>query len=287
MRFSIIIPVYNKSRYIAKTIESVLAQSVDDFELILVNDGSTDTSLEIMRSIHDCRIRIMDKANGGVSSARNAGISTAQGEWITFFDADDIMYPDALETYLKVIKSMPAYKVIAAATDQSCKRYNSNGSVRIVTDYDMQNAISYAQSGFSLINTDCICIHKSVFRKVSMFNETYTHGEDMDLWKRISEVYHIVKIEKAVGLYVQDTSNNSSCVASSNRKYAPIALIEHPRKEFTNYSSKLLQGGRVFFEVFPSIFPAPSRRKLYLLFYYLDWTVLFACYLVYYRIIKR
>lgn len=97
---SVIVPVYNASQYLRECIESILSQSFRDFELILVNDGSTDDSLSICESYksQDDRIRIISGANGGVSKARNRGLDVAKGEWITFADADDYFLEDALLT---------------------------------------------------------------------------------------------------------------------------------------------------------------------------------------------
>ena len=86
---SIIMPVYNKEKYIKRSIQSILNQTFTDFELIIVNDGSTDHSLEICESFHDSRITIISVINGGVSKARNIGLDNAKGEYITFIDSDD------------------------------------------------------------------------------------------------------------------------------------------------------------------------------------------------------
>lgn len=97
---TIIVPVYNVEQYIENAVNSVKAQTYTDWELLLVNDGSTDQSLQICRKFEkqDPRIHVIDKANGGVSSARNAGIEQARGEWIGFLDGDDWMEADCLET---------------------------------------------------------------------------------------------------------------------------------------------------------------------------------------------
>ena len=99
IKFSIVIPLYNKASCIKKTLESILKQHYDNFEIIVVDDGSTDDSLQEARAVVDPRIKIVSKSNGGVSSARNRGIKEATGEWIAFFDADDVMYSNALEEY--------------------------------------------------------------------------------------------------------------------------------------------------------------------------------------------
>ena len=287
MKFSIIIPIYNKELYIKKSVESVLSQDFTDFELILVNDGSKDNSLEVIKSINDSRIVIVDKENGGVSSARNAGINAAQGNWITFLDADDFMYSDALSTYDSLICKYPEINVFVAATDQTNKRYNSTGDIKLINDYHKYNAISYAKTGFSLINTDCICINKSVFETVGVFNENYTHGEDLDLWQRITDKYPFIKIEKAIALYVQEVSNNSSSVAEKKRKYSPIAKLEWPRKELKTTSLKLMQGSRVCFYILPNGLKNNFIMSVKLFLKYFDCLFLFLPLLFYYRVIKK
>ena len=106
--FSVIVPLYNKEKCIARTINSVLSQSYTNFEIIIVDDGSTDNSAAIVKSMTDSRIRFFQKKNAGVSSARNYGIEKALGEWLFFLDADDILLPSSLEKLYKVCISSDA-----------------------------------------------------------------------------------------------------------------------------------------------------------------------------------
>ena len=115
VRFSVIIPLYNKEVSIASTIQSVLNQTYDDFELIVVNDGSTDKSREVIADIADSRIRIIDKENGGVSGARNRGIREANNEWITFLDGDDRWDANYLSLMNGLIEVYPDYKFFASS----------------------------------------------------------------------------------------------------------------------------------------------------------------------------
>lgn len=105
--FSVVIPVYNVAPYVKVTVESVLNQTERNFELILVNDGSTDDSLKVIRAIEDSRIRIIDKRNTGVSDTRNEGCRQALGEYIAFLDSDDYWYPDHLSEALAFFKEHP------------------------------------------------------------------------------------------------------------------------------------------------------------------------------------
>lgn len=96
---SVIIPLYNKERIIERSLHSVLSQNYDDFEVIVVNDGSTDESAEIVKSINDSRITLIEQENGGPSKARNTGVRNAKGGWILFLDADDELLSGALKQF--------------------------------------------------------------------------------------------------------------------------------------------------------------------------------------------
>lgn len=111
---SVVIPLYNKQYAISDTIKSVLKQSYSNFELIIVDDGSTDDSAKIVKQFEDSRIRFYKKQNGGASSARNYGAKCAKGEWIAFLDADDTYYPGALENFMEVILNHNDVDVVSA-----------------------------------------------------------------------------------------------------------------------------------------------------------------------------
>ncbi len=107
---SIVIPVYNASEYLSETVESFLRQTYDNWEMILVNDGSTDDSLDIIKkySAQDSRIRYIDKQNEGISKTKEAGLRIATGDYLLFFDNDDIIYPEALSTLVNIAEANDA-----------------------------------------------------------------------------------------------------------------------------------------------------------------------------------
>ena len=114
-KISIVIPLYNKEKSIKNTILKVLEQTYHDFELIIVNDGSTDKSFDVVCAIKDKRIRIINKNNGGVSSARNLGIKEARYDIIAFLDADDIWDTDYLENLVNMVEKYPLAVMYAQA----------------------------------------------------------------------------------------------------------------------------------------------------------------------------
>ena len=111
--FSIVIPLYNKENLIEYSIRSILSQTFQDFEIIVVNDGSTDNSVSIAESVMDSRIRIINQTNAGVSAARNRGIKEARYNLIAFMDADDEWKPDYLDTQYRLIQKYPECSVFA------------------------------------------------------------------------------------------------------------------------------------------------------------------------------
>lgn len=100
---SVVIPLYNKEKSVAKSLQSVLSQSYKDFEVVIVDDGSTDASVSIVESMRDSRVRLIRQENGGPSKARNTGVENAKGEWILFLDADDELLNGALECFSQMI----------------------------------------------------------------------------------------------------------------------------------------------------------------------------------------
>lgn len=275
IKFSIIIPLYNKERSIKTALESVLGQHYTNFEVIVVNDGSTDNSLKEAESVVDPRIRLFNKPNGGVSSARNRGIKESAGDWIAFFDADDVLYPNALEEYKLLIEQFPEAKVVSTSVDQTNKKYDSQPNRYLITDYDLAETICTAKTGFAVTNSDCVCIQRDCFNHVGVFNENYTHGEDLDMWSRLSHYTPFAKSDIATALYIIGAENNSLTHAKTG-KFAPIAQIDRPRKEFTTKSARLRHGCKAFHLIFPRGFINQPRQTMTLIFRYGDWILRYA-----------
>lgn len=135
---SVIIPVFNAERHLENAILSVLNQTYEDFEIIAVNDGSTDSSLEILNRIDDSRIRVIDKPNTGVSDSRNIGILNACGDYIAFLDSDDIYSPHYLERLIDVVEKTKSDMVV-------CNYEAFKGKIKFVNKITNPVHIEYSQ----------------------------------------------------------------------------------------------------------------------------------------------
>ncbi|MCD8283491.1 MAG: glycosyltransferase family 2 protein [Opitutae bacterium] len=207
VRFSVVIPLYNKEKHIAGTIKSVLEQFFRDFEIVVVNDGSTDDSLKVAKSIQDSRIRIISKSNGGVSSARNRGIAEAKNEWIALLDADDAWLPNHLENLAKAISLFPEHKVFFTGFTRDVRPdytpWCKNFAVPV------ENYFKLANSGKVMFSSSS-AFHASIAMEMPMFREDLTRGEDIDLWTRLAKKYVPVLVGEVSAIYFHCAENRAT-----------------------------------------------------------------------------
>lgn len=198
--FSIIIPLYNKEKSILDTVNSVLQQTYTNFELVIVNDGSTDKSADIITSFTDSRIKVIDKSNGGVSSARNLGLKNSIGKWVLFLDADDRLSIDALEVFAQLILSYNKCKVVVSnywcenTNKTVAKSYGKRERVIKNTMKSLWLREYYSRPG----NT---AIHKSVFEKTGGYDEQLSYNEDYEFSLRLLSYHSIVYTPKKLMCY--------------------------------------------------------------------------------------
>ena len=211
--FSVIIPLYNKELSVKNTILSVLDQTYQDFEIIVVNDGSTDKSAEIVADIKDSRIIVYNKVNGGVSSARNFGINKAKYGWVAFLDGDDLWKPNHLQIVNEMINQFPHERLFATSFDYSNNRVvkrikRKRFSIINEEDYFEQSIVE------SLIWTSVFIAHKDCFFE-DLFLPQLALGEDLELFSRLLKKYRLVKANDITAIYRVDAENRSS----SHNKY--------------------------------------------------------------------
>jgi glycosyltransferase involved in cell wall biosynthesis len=248
-RVSVIIPTYNAEKFIAKTVRSVLDQTYQDFEILIIDDASPDRSVEICQQFQDDRLRIISQANRGLPGARNTGIRAAQGEYIAFLDADDLWLPEKLATHVKHLDSRPdvgisfSYSAFIDDNDVLTGLHQKPKRLEHITpDYVLcRNPIG---------NGSAAVLRREVFDDIAFdddkhgvvepcyFDERIRHlmAEDIECWLRISLTtqWKMVGIPQSLTLYrihAHGLSANTvkqlealEFVIEKTRRYAPEAI---------------------------------------------------------------
>lgn len=206
--FSIVIPLYNKELSIQSTICSVLNQRFQDFEILVVNDGSTDNSVNAVEQINDARIRLINQTNQGVSAARNRGITEAQFEWITFLDGDDLWLENHLTETVKLITAFPYDKFFTTSFKFSDGRQMFKHK-RNNTIFKVENYFKEATKEL-LVCTGTAVINKECFNFVGSYNTRLKIGEDTELWNRMVRQYGLVKSDIITAIYRVEAENRTT-----------------------------------------------------------------------------
>lgn len=208
MKISIVIPLYNKGKHILDTLECISKQTFQDYEILVVNDGSTDDSLKKVKSYKDTRIKIIDQVNSGAAAARNRGVKEAASEYIAFMDADDFWEEQYLESMVQLIEEYPDASI-----------YGSNytiiekGQSTVLNFPGIQNEKGYIDNYFisgkvyTPLWTSAVIVKKKVFLSLGGFPTTCKVCEDIDLWCRFAATGKVAYINAPLATYIRDSSN--------------------------------------------------------------------------------
>ena len=247
-KFSVVIPLYNKANYIAKALNSVLNQTNSDFEIIIINDGSTDNSLEVVETFTDTRIKLFTTKNQGVSAARNFGIEKAQGDYIAFLDADDFWEKTFLETINALIISYPNEHVFASALKiMILKRVYHATYKHINLKPNETGILNYFTSsiGHSILHCANSIFSKKAIENIGYFDESLKTNEDTDYWIRSGFKYNVVFVNKPLATHQFTGSglsktNKTTYKSIDFKKYIKQSNKQPQSKAFLNkniYSS--------------------------------------------------
>ena len=188
MRVSIIIPVYNSEKYLQECIDSTLHQSYSDVEIIAINDGSTDSSLSILKQ-YGKKIIIIDKTNGGTASALNAGIDAMTGEWFKWLSDDDVLEKDAISELINTAKLYENPSDYIFYSNQNL--IDKDGKIISEVIESNHNDLTSFQQGIILLNKhfgnpNSSLMHKSIFKKCGLLNENVGYYEDHELFNELN-----------------------------------------------------------------------------------------------------
>ena len=206
--FSVIIPLYNKAPYVRKTVESVLGQTLGDYELVIVDNGSNDGSSEIVAGFSDPRIQIVRlEENVGVSNARNKGVELSTAPYVTFLDADDWWEPTFLEEMAALTERHPGAGIYGTGyyiVKNGKKRVAPIGVEDGFTEGEINYCRVYAKTLCMPLTSISICMPRAVFDETGGFPAGIKLGEDFLLWLQVALKHKVVLLNKPLSNYNQD-----------------------------------------------------------------------------------
>lgn len=249
VKISVVIPVYNKGFILNETLNSVLQQTFTNFEIIIINNGSTDNSLEVLSKFNDSRIHIYSQENKGAAAARNLGIEKSSGEFIAFLDADDYWFPNHLEELINLEKQFPNCGCY-------CSRYqikNTKNSVVYPTFKNISSEFigiveNYFASNypFKINITLNQMISKKIITEMGCFTEGITNGQDLELWTKIGIKYPVAIHNKTTAIYNNYFPNTLSKNSFKTMKLMSFKQFEVEESKNSDLK-KFLDFHRVFY----------------------------------------
>lgn len=222
---SVVIPTYNHARYLPDAINSVLAQTFDDWEALIIDDGSTDNTREVAAQFTDPRISYIYQENRGLSGARNTGLAVAQGELIALLDADDQWMPGFLARMVNELNNHPD----AAAAYCGFRWMDAGGSplkqsvLKVVSPERFREVLLYEGSWLSAC---AVVVHAAAYRCVGLFDESLRACEDYDMWLRMSASMQFIGVAEVLVYYRRAGTNMSDDVERMSAALSTV-LVRH------------------------------------------------------------
>jgi GT2 family glycosyltransferase len=209
VQISVIIPTYNRETFISRAIESVFAQTYKDYEIIVIDDGSTDQTRDKVSKYGD-RVRYIYQQNLGPSAGRNVGILNARGKYIAFCDSDDCFFPEKLEKQMAYIQKHPDCPFLYTWYNQ----VNHNGEIEQIrkpTHCESHEHLQYCLFNRKFtIRTSTVLVEKGCFDQAGLFNERFWYSQDWDMWLRLAAFYKGACIKEPLAEYWLHGGNRSS-----------------------------------------------------------------------------
>lgn len=266
---SVVIPLYNKEQSIASTINSVLAQTYKDFEIVVVDDGSTDKSADVVSTIDDDRIVFISQDNQGVSAARNTGIIAAKGEYVAFLDGDDLWHPEYLETLVQLISDYPN----ATLYGIGYSKIHDNIIPNKVEPTSMRGEIENPWENYVGYWTGSSSSSRELLIKVGMFDTRMTHGEDIDMWWRLLLMGNGAWDNRILAYYRQDAENRAMNRLIPLEKHIPYYIDKYSKARGANISFRRYFDREMIYRLYPYLFDKRYKEQAKLLAKKLDYSL--------------
>lgn len=240
LSFSVIMPLYNKAPYVRKAVESVVGQTYTDWEMIIVDNGSTDGSSEIVSTIHGPRIRMVRlDENIGPGAARNKGVELTSAPYITFLDADDWWEPTFLEEMKGLIERHPDAGIYGTGyyiVKNGKKRIATIGVEEGFNEGEINYCTVYAKTLCMPLTSISVCIPHNVFDEAGGFPTDIKLGEDFLLWIHVAMKHKVVLLNKPLSNYNQDV--DTTYRGTHNKRYNPDTFMSFHFDQFVEEERK-------------------------------------------------
>ncbi len=266
---SVVIPLYNKEKSVVATLQSVLAQTYRDYEVIIVDDGSTDQSLRVVHeyiqnldSKKRKRFTLISQLNYGVSAARNAGILAAKGEYVTFLDADDLWTIDYLETLVTLIKDFPnaglyaiGYRVINSPTMPSREQIDA------INKNALRGPVDNLWIGDMDLYIGSTCSSKERMIRVGLMDMRMTHGEDLDFCWRLILDGGLVRDRKCCAFYRVDAENRAMNRIPALDRMIVSYVDKYSESRANNADFRRFYDEQMIYRLYPYLLDKRYRRE--------------------------
>jgi len=229
--FTVIIPLYNKEKYIENAIKSILNQTFTDFNLLIINDCSTDDSATIASKYESDKVQIFThEKNAGLSASRNTGIKNANSNYITFLDADDLWKPTFLESIFQLIQNFPEARIFGTNYEEvweSVIKKPHNGSE--IFPIDFSGYINFFKINIKqgIYNHGSVCFHKEVFEKIGYYNQNIGFSEDLDFNIRANYNFKLAYLNSVQMSYFMQTENQLTQSSLHNKTIPDFDIYEN------------------------------------------------------------
>ncbi len=206
-KVSVVIPAYNAMLYLPNTLKSVLHQTFTNFEVLIIDDGSSDQIVNWASLQTDPRVKLISQANQGVSAARNTGIAHAQGEYVAFVDADDLWEPTKLEKQVRCLEENPVVGLVYTWTVLIDELGKPIG--RVIASHAQGDVWQQLIEDDMISTGSSTMVRRSCFDTVGMFDTSLAFAEDWDMWLRIAAHYSVAVVKEPLTLYRQHANNTT------------------------------------------------------------------------------
>ena len=243
-RVSVIIPTFNHGHLISRCLESLQAQSIEEWEAIVVNNLSSDDTVEVVSSFNDKRIKLVNFSNGGViAAARNHGVKLAQSEYLAFLDSDDIWYPKKLEAALPILNS--GFDIVCHA-----EKWISKDGLNRMVRYGPNRKTRYENLlfGGNCLSTSAVMMTRKAFNSAGGFSENHDFitAEDYDLWLKVSRLgCKFFFIDVALGEYHLHGGNQSHAAERHHKAVVSVLNSHFSRNVTKSYMNELRKKSRI------------------------------------------